>query len=303
VRQVDGTEEPRTAMEEAGDLPSNWGRWGQDDESGTLNLITEDVRARAAAEVRCGRSVSLAQPIRTAPIISGPFAPAKTEDSPVQQLMVYTPPSGQAVADVMIVMNHHPRSTHLDAISHQAIDGLVYPGRPLTDSVTPAGARHASTTTFASGVVTRGILLDLAADGPLPADHAVTAADLDAAEEREGVTLESGDALVIRGGWTLTADPPVPGISAAAVRWMHRRGVSLYAGDIGDARPAINPGAPSPLHKIGLVRLGMPLIDVASVEDLAAVCAELSRYSFLLSIAPPRIHGLTGVPVNPLAIF
>jgi kynurenine formamidase len=148
-----------------------------------------------------------------------------------------------------------------------------------------------------------GILLDLAADGPLPGGYPVTARDLDAAEDRQGVRFEPGDALVLRGGWSLTADPPVPGVSADAVRWMHRRGVSLYAGDIGDPAPPLNPGAPSPLHKIGLVRLGMPLIDVANVGDLAAVCAELSRYSFLLSIARQRIHGLTGIPVNPLAIF
>ena len=290
-------------MKQAGDAPSNWGRWGDDDESGTLNLITEAVRARAAAEVRSGRAVSLALPVRPTPIISGPFAPTTAEASPVQQLMAYTPPALQATADVLVVTNHHPRSTHIDSLCHQAIDGLVYPGRPLAESVTPAGATHAGTTTFASGVVTRGILLDLAADSPLPGGYAVTARDLDAAEEREGVTVESGDALVLRGGWALTADPPVPGISADAVWWMHRRGVSLYAGDIGDARPALDPGAPAPLHKIGLVRLGMPLIDAANVEDLATACAELSRYSFLLAVAPPRIHGLTGVPVNPLAIF
>jgi hypothetical protein len=88
------------------------------------------------------------------------------------------------------------------------------------------------------------VLLDLAADGPLPGGP-VTGRDLDAAEEREGVTLEPGDALVIRGGRTLTDDPPVPGISTDAVWWMHRRGVSLYAGDIGDARPALSPGAPT----------------------------------------------------------
>lgn len=49
--------------------------------------------------------------------------------------------------------------------------------------------------------------------------------------------------------------------------------------------------------------LGMPLIDAANVDELAAVCADVLRYSFLLTIAPPRIHGLTGVPVNPLAIL
>ena len=84
---------------------------------------------------------------------------------------------------------------------------------------------------------------------------------------------------------------------------MHRRGVSLYVGDIGDARPALNPAAPSPLHKVALERLGMPLIDAANVEELAVACAQHSRYSFLLAVAPPRILGLTGIPVNPLAIF
>ena len=283
------------------DLPSNWGRWGEDDESGTLNLITDAGRARAAAEVRTGRAVSLAMPVRPAPILMGPFAPDTMKTSPVQQLMALTPNAAQAAAELIIVTNHAVW-THLDALSHQAIDGLVYPGRPVADSVTPVGVTHGSTTAFAAGVVTRGVLLDLAADGPLPSGP-VTGRDLDAAEERQGVTLESGDALVLRGGRTLQDHPPVPGVSVDAVRWMHRRGVSLYAGDIEDARPPLNPGAPSPMHKIALVRLGMPLIDAANVEELAAVCTQLSRYSFLLAVAPPRILGLTGIPVNPLAIF
>jgi hypothetical protein len=228
-----------SVMEHTADLPSNWGRWGENDESGTLNLITDAVRARAAAEAQHGRVVSLALPHRPTPVISGPFAPATTEASPIQQVMAYTPPAAQAAAEVMIVTNHHPR--HLDALSHQAIDGMVYPGRPFADSVTAAWAAHASTTTFASGVVTRGILLDLAADGPLPAGHPVTAADLDAAEQRQGVTLESGDALVVRGGWSMTDDPPRPGISTDAVRWMHQRGVSLCAGDIGSVLPPLRP--------------------------------------------------------------
>jgi len=288
-------------MAQADDLPDNWGQWGEDDESGTLNLITDAVRERAAAEVRTGRTVSLAMPVTPAPIVMGPFAPDTIEASPVQQMMTLTPRAAQATADVMLVTNH-AFWTHLDALSHQAMDGLVYPGRPLDDSVTPAGVVHGSTTAFASGVVTRGVLLDLAADSPLPGGP-VTGRDLDAAEERQGVTLEPGDALVLRGGRTLKDAPPVPGVSVDAVRWMHRRDVSLYAGDIGDARPPLNPGTPSPLHKIALVRLGMPLIDAAYVEDLAATCAQLSRYSFLLAVAPPRILGMTGIPVNPIAIF
>ncbi|WP_405990712.1 cyclase family protein [Streptomyces sp. NBC_00986] len=217
--------------------------------------------------------------------------------------MAHTGPAAHATTDVVLVTNHHPRSTHLDALAHQSLDGRVYPGRLLTDSVSPAGVTHGSTTAFAAGVVTRGVLLDLAATGPLPVGHAVTAQDLDAAEKRQGVTVESGDALVVRFGQPTTPAPPMPGVSIDAVRWMHRRGVSLYAGDTGDAFPAPDPEAPLPLHGIGLVLLGMPLIDAANVEELAAVCGELSRHTFLLTVAAPRIHGLTGVPVNPLAVF
>jgi hypothetical protein len=88
-----------------------------------------------------------------------------------------------------------------------------------------------------------------------------------------------------------------------AVAGMQRRDVSLYAGDIGDAYPPIDPQVPMPLHQVGLARLGMPLIDGAEVDELAVVCAELGRCAFLLTVAPPRLRGATGVPVNPLAIF
>lgn len=188
---------------------------------------------------------------------------------------------------------------------HIPVDGHVYPERPLAEAVTPAGVVHGSTTAFADGVLTRGVLLDLAPGGRLSPAHPVTAADLDAAEQRGGVALEPGDALVVRGGWTFEwgGTTPTPGMTIDAIAWMQRRGVSLYAGDIGDAFPPLDPQAPMPLHLVGLARLGMPLIDGAEVEELAAVCAELGRYAFLLSIAPPRLRGATGVPVNPMAIF
>jgi kynurenine formamidase len=295
-------------MTDEQNLPDNWGRWGEKDDRGTLNLITDEVRARAASEVHTGRSVSLALAIDPTPILSGPFVPASTKESPVQQLMVHPVHPAEAISanvDVMLVTNHHPRSTHIDALAHISSEGLVYPGRPLSESVTPAGVHQSSTTAFGEGIVTRGILLDLAGDGPLPEDRAVTADDLEAAERREGVRVESGDALVVRGGWGFTPDPDRPslGISVDAVRWMHRRGVSLYAGDIGDALLPLDPAVPFPLHTVAITAMGMPLIDAANVDDLAAVCAETGRYSFLLTVAPPRVNGATGLPVNPIAIF
>ncbi|GHC78216.1 cyclase [Streptomyces flavofungini] len=267
--------------------------------------IPAEARARGAAEVSTGRAVSLALPIEPTPLISGPFAPAGQEASPVQQVMQYTGFPPIATAEVLTVIPHHPRSTHIDAVAHTPRAGQVYPGRPLDECVSMVGVRHGSTTAFAAGAVTRGVLLDLAVDGPLPRGYAVAAEDFDAAEKRQGVRLEPGDALVVRCGWDMTPVPgrPLPGMSLDAVRWMHRRGVSLYAGDIGDAHPALDPACPAPLHGVALPLLGLPLIDAVNVDELAAVCAESGRHSFLLTVAPPHIHGLTGVPVNPLALF
>ena len=114
---------------------------------------------------------------------------------------------------------HSPGLTHLDALVHIPIDGHVYPGRALTEAVTPAGIRHGSTTAFADGVLTGGVLLDLAPGDRLPPAHPVTGADLDAAEQRSGARLEPGDALVVRGGWTFSRDAttPMPGMTVDAV--------------------------------------------------------------------------------------
>ena len=287
------------------DSLSNWGRWGADDELGTLNLITDETRARAVAQARTGRRVSLARPIEPASMMGGPFAPPTPPSPPVQQAMLYTGTPPMGMAEVLVVTPHNPGLTHLDALVHIPIDGHVYPGCPLTDAVTPTGVRHGSTTAFADGVLTRGVLLDLAPGDRLPPAHPITSADLDAAEQRSGVCLEPGDALVARGGWTFSRDPaaPMPGMTVDAVTWMRRRDVSVYAGDIGDAHPQVDPQVAMPLHMVGLARLGMPLIDGAEVEELAAVCTELDRFTFLLTIAPPRLRGATGVPVNPQAIF
>ena len=133
----------------------------------------------------------------------------------------------------------------------------------------------------------------------------MTGADLDAAQVQCGIRVDPGDALVVRGGWTVHRDAgePVPGMSLDAVAWMHEHDISVYLGDIGDARPPLSQRMPILLHQVGIARLGMPLVDGAEVGELSAACAELGRYSFLLSIAPPRILGATGMPVNPQAIF
>ena len=147
------------------------------------------------------------------------------------------------------------------------------------------------------------MLLDLAMGGRLAPATVVTAADLEQAEASSNVRVESGDALVVRGGWTkhLSLSDPLPWLSLEAVLWMADRGVSIIASDIGDRAPRL--GEVMALHAVALARLGTPLIDNAAVDALGDLCAELGRWSFLFTLGAPPFRGLTGVPVNPLAVF
>ncbi|MDR7320356.1 MULTISPECIES: cyclase family protein [Catenuloplanes] len=286
-------------------FPTNWGRWGADDQLGAVNLITGEVRARAAAEARTGRTVSLARVSAIAPLTGGPTASMTAGSTGVQTVMMFTGDAPMAMAEVMIMTPHHPEITHLDGLSHMVVDGQVYPGIARSASSGPAGVRHGAADAFGDGILTRGVLLDLAPGGALPEHHAVTADDLDAAARRGGVEVRSGDALIVRGGWerATAGDRDLPGMTSGAVRWMHDHEISLYGGDIGDARPPIAGDVPGALHRLALTRLAIPLLDGVNAEALAAVCAELDRYTFMLVVGAPRIAGTTGLPVNPIAVF
>jgi kynurenine formamidase len=286
------------------DLPTNWGRWGADDQLGTLNLIDSAAEARAAAEVRSARQVSLARPVDPVPFSGGGLAGSTARmPAAVMQVVNFTGVEPMAMTDALIINIHNAALTHIDAFAHVPVQGAVYPGVPLGEAVSAGGVRHGSGDIFGAGILTRGVFLDLAPEGgQLDADHLVQAADLDRALQRAGTGLHIGDALVVRGGWDINQpfDQPAPGLGLGAVRWLHENGVSVYLGDIGDARPW---SLPLPLHQVALARLGMPLVDATAVDELADVCRAEQRHSFMLVLAPPRINATTGLPVNPIAIF
>lgn len=294
-----------TSTTATGDLPSNWGRWGLDDQRGTLNHIDAQAQARGARTVSTGRAISLAIPIT--PVLlagGGPVSSALVMmPTPVQQIMNYNP-HPPAYVDILIINSHNIALTHIDAPVHCPVDDMVYPGIPREQAVSQGRAHIATTSAFADGICTRGVLLDLAPNGRLAPGYSVTGEDFDRAEQRAGLRVESGDALVVRAGWTVHKDfaEPLPAMTTDAIRWMAEREISVYAGDIGD-RPPLVPGDVLPLHYVALARLGLPLIDGAQVTELAQHCEELKRWEFLLTVGAMPILGATGVPVNPLAIF
>jgi kynurenine formamidase len=288
---------------------SNAGRWGPDDELGTLNLITPATRRRAAQLVTEGLSVSMASDL------SVHHTPST--DSLTNHTAFTDPAAPMAVADA-ITLQVHGWSTHLDALGHIYTDDIGYNGRRRTEIFTSHGLSANAITALKDGVFTRGVLLDVAAGSGrpwLPADHVITRAELEHAEHTAGLTVQSGDALFVHTGLTtrLVAsleDPPDygdtdrrAGLGIDAVLWLRERDVALFGGDCVELLPGPDPDLPLPLHQLGIGAMGLTLLDWPHLDRVLAVCAQLQRHEFLLTVAPLPIVGGTGSPVNPIATF
>lgn len=303
---------PRPTFEALFAQVNNAGRWGADDERGTLNWITPAVRQAAAGEVRSGVTVSLAREmVHGEP--PGGFGPIEVE---VQILSdsVLGPSDGSAVwaAERTSLFYHGWAYTHIDALSHMpSYRGRGYNGVPLSHDP-PAGQRRNSVAAMRDGVVTRGVLVDLprlrGVDYVAPGG-AVTAQDLEAWERRAGVRIQPGDVVLLRSGrWSGPATSAgvsgSAGIHPSTAAWLHERGVAALGDEGGtDTSPTAVAGINSPLHVLALVAMGMPLIENLDLEALAERSAAEGRWTFLFVLAPLDVRGATGSPANPLAVF
>jgi len=285
---------------------SNRGRWGDDDERGTLNHITESVRLAALVEVRSGRTHSIAQDIDFVASARNP-RPATLEIQTDDDI-------DRTVRDEFTIAAHGFATTHADAVGHCYFDDELYNGRARSAAVSDRGLEFGAITAQADGVVTRGVLLDVAAvrgtERLSPGDH-VTPADLDAAERLAGTTVRAGDAIFVHVGSGRGADPAfLPdgtmtrvGLSAECLVWLHDHRVAVYSGDCVDVFPSPFPEYPDFFHQIALGRMGLAMLDCPNVGRLVELCRHEARSTFLLTYAPLRIPRGTGSPVNPLVMF
>ncbi|MDT0448840.1 cyclase family protein [Streptomyces hesseae] len=294
---------------------NNWGRWGEGDEIGTLNLITDAVVREAAATVAGGRRVPLALPLHQdgvqTGVIPGRINPLHTMVAINVELFG---PGTVATSDDIVTMGLQA-GTHWDGLSHASHGGKLYNGRPA-DSIT-AQSRSAFHGVEKPGhIVSRGVLLDVArARGVdrLDGDHAVTPEDLEAAEELARVTVRPGDIVLVRTGQIqrfLAGDKhayahPSPGLSIRTPEWFHARDVAAVANDTltFEIFPPEITDLWMPVHALDLVEMGMPQGQNWNLEELSTVCAEERRYAFFLAAMPEPFVGGTGTPVAPVAIF
>lgn len=280
---------------------SNLGRWGADDERGTLNYIDAPVRLRAASLVQHGVTASLGRQLNSGnPLVS-------------HRMLYVQHERPETCLDSLEIAPHGMTITHIDAVGHVYCNGRVYNGRRATDVVRADGLHFASVNALSGGIFTRGIVLDVcAARGVewLQPGEKIYSADLTAAEELTGLRVEPGDAIFVHSGIERREvaegpeDPAArPGLAAEAIPWLHDRGVAIYSGDCIEALPSGIDGYPVPLHTIGMSAMGLVMLDNPTLTALLALCAQFERYEFLLVCEPLPIPFGTGCAVNPLAVF
>jgi len=299
---------------------SNWGRWGPEDQLGTVNLITPEKRLQAAACVKSGTVLSLALELR--PDLPQPPGSGRLNPQHVMTETGSDAAAGSSVgaySDDVLAMSVHA-ATHWDALSHVFHRGLMYNDRPCTD-VTSGGARANSIVPVADRLVTRGVLADVARRHGVEAlarDHEVTVADLEATLDAQRTELLPGDLLLVRtgqfgriseaGDWVNFTEvhgrlPLEPGIGADCLPWLHEMGVAGIACDNWAVEHLhADSGGRLPVHEVGIVHMGLLLGEMFQLDALAAACADDDRYDFLLAAGPLPVRGGVGGAVNPLAI-
>jgi kynurenine formamidase len=308
---VAGLPEP---LHELAGRVSNRGRWGDDDQRGTLNLIDAAAVCRGAAAVRQGKAFSLAIPFDA----DGPQTGAiPGRDNPTREMIAcnvaYTgDPAGFTTSDDRVTMGVQA-ATHWDALSHVGYEGRLYNATP--DSVvTDAGAAALGIERFGP-VATRGIVLDVARlhgldhfdDG-----HPITGDDLDGAVAATGLAVEPGDIVLVRTGhmhflrigekdrYRTTS----PGLSTRSIEWFHDHDVAGVATDtlVFECFPCEDPAVLLPVHMIHLRDMGLAQGQLWHLDDLAADCASDGHYDIWLTATPIPLTGSTGGIVAPTAV-
>lgn len=286
---------------------SNWGRWGTEDELGTLHFLTDECRRAGAALVQDGVVVSCGQDIDLGPRVDSPRPSMHTPFWVREELH-------GAALEVLTLEPHGYVMTHLDALNHMNYRGRMYNDRPVEPYVED-GLDVCSVMRATDGISGRAVLIDLP---PVlgrpwmePAEIA-TFDDVQRAIERQGVEVRRGDIVLIRTGRVGRArergivhpDEGLPGIALDCADWVHDTEMASIITDAGiDPQPSEVEDVRVPWHVLTLVMMGMPITDNADLEQLAQECERRRRWEFFLVLSPLRVPRANSSPVNPLAFL
>jgi kynurenine formamidase len=287
------------------DSCSNTGRWGSDDQRGTLNLVIPQRVLEAVQTVQFGQLVSIGYDL--------PVGDSSEGASFATLTVMHQGGESRSATDVVTIAPHGFSITHLDAPCHVFSAGRAYNGRHAGDVLGEDRLLFGGITAMAGGIVTRGVLLDIAeARGvrTLLKGEGISCADLAAAEDLAETSVHEGDAIFVRSGigqdkrWSSpVSSAGRPGVLPEVIPWLYKKGVAVYSGDCVERLSPAGDEGDMPLHEVGLSAMGLVILDNPNVEALRRACDKYQRREFLLFVAPLRIPGATGSAVNPIAVF
>ena len=310
-----------------GEKVKNWGRWGDDDEIGTINFITNEVVKEATKCVISGKRFSLAFPLQQKGGLQLGSMPGRV--NPLRTMIqLNTPVIGDptlfCTSDDVVTMGLQA-ATHWDGLCHASWNGKIYGGRDAS-TITYDGASVCGIEKITS-LTSRGVLLDIASlygVEELPGGHAISYEDCINAEKKQGVEVRSGDILLLRTGMMAKAKrgdvvaygsgtrienspmPGFPGVGLGAVEYFFDREIAAVATDtitfeVMPWDPKVV-GAILPIHCINLVMMGLTQGQNWDLEELSTDCQNDGKWDFLLEASPQPFVGGIGSPVNPIAI-
>ncbi len=317
--------------------PSNWGRWGDTDELGSVNYLTQSEVLRGVKAVENGKVFTLqvrmchpegdpgykgrSQPERMMVMDKGHYLSGKAKPFP----------GGMEYADD-VMMTNLQATTQFDALGHVWFDDKLYNGYDAKTTMGGGLSKNSILPVAEHGVVGRGILLDVArhnAVDHLEAGYGISLGELLDTAKAQNVRIQKHDILLIRTGWLnryfsegpeayyglkATDDSPdtavttmsEPGIaySPELVRWFHEMEIPSLGSDTLASEQTCHPesGCFVPLHGALMRNLGILFSEINWLEDLAIDCAEDKRYSFLYACTPLKIFGAAGSPINPICV-
>ena len=311
----------RAAIHAAAAELSNWGRWGPDDQLGTLNNVTPADVVAAAGLIRRGKTFALGlaldqkiqsglfggrwNPIHTM-LATGTDAAAGAQDGDGVYLRY---------ADDAINMPCQA-STQWDALAHIFLDDKMWNGYPAT-LVDAKGARKNGIENYRDKCVGRGVLLDIArwkGVDMLPIGYPITNADLEGCAAAQGVEIRRGDFVIVRtghqehclrtGDWTGYAGGDAPGLAFETCYWIRRHDIAAICADTWgcEVRPNEAADANQPWHWVVIPAIGIAMGEIYYVKELAEDCAADGVYEFFFCAPPLNLPGGVGSPANPQAI-
>lgn len=308
------------AIYEAAEKLSNWGRWGDDDQIGTLNNVSADDVVNAAKLIRKGKTFALGLALDQK-IQSGLFG---GRWNPIHTMLATGTDAAAGNQDIGAYLRYADdainmpcqASTQWDALAHIFLDDKMWNGYPAT-LVDARGAQKNGIENYRDKCVGRGVLLDIArwkGVDMLPLGYAITNEDLDGCAAAQGVEIRKGDFVIVRTGhqedclkredWAGYAGGDAPGLAFETCYWIREKDIAAICADTWgcEVRPNETDEANQPWHWVVIPAIGIAMGEIYYLKELAEDCAEDGVYEFFFCAPPLNLPGGAGSPSNPQAI-